>query len=133
MNKTDGTKKAAPRYLRNDVILIFAVLLVAVVIGLLLALTGKEGDTVTVTVNGAPYGSYSLQENRTVEIVTEAGTNRLVIKNGEAFVEAASCPDGICVAHRPIKSTRESIVCLPHGVVISILRAEDENAPDLVV
>ena len=133
MNKTDGAKKAAPRYLRNDVILIFAVLLVAVVIGLLLALTGKEGDTVTVTVNGAPYGSYSLYENRTVEIVTEAGTNRLVIKNGEAFVEAASCPDGICVAHRPIKSTRESIVCLPHGVVISILRAEDENAPDLVV
>lgn len=133
MNKTDGTKKAAPRCLRNDVILIFAVLLVATVIGLLLALTGKEGDTVTVTVNGAPYGSYSLYENRTVEIVTEAGTNCLVIKNGEAFVEAASCPDGICVAHRPIKSTRESIVCLPHGVVISILRAEDENAPDLVV
>ena len=49
MNKTDGAKKAAPRYLRNDVILIFAVLLVATMIGLLLALTGKEGDTVTVT------------------------------------------------------------------------------------
>lgn len=133
MNKTDGAKKVAPRHLRNDVILILAVLLVVVAIGLPLALTGKEGDTVTVTVNGAHYGSYSLHEDRTVEIVTEAGTNRLVIKNGEAFVETASCPDGICVAHRPIKSTRESIVCLPHGVVISVLRAADAEAPDLVV
>ena len=133
MNKTDKTKKLMPRHLRNDVILILSVLLAAVVIGLLLALTGKQGDTVNVTVNGTLYGVYSLHEDRTVEIVTEAGNNRLVIKNGEAFVEAATCPDGICVVHRPIKSTRESIACLPHGVVISVVLSGDTDAPDLVV
>ena len=133
MSKADIERAAPRRTLKNDVLLITALLLAVALLGACLLLTQKKGDVVEVRVDGVLYGTYALHEDTTVEIVTEAGYNRLVIRDGKAFVEDADCPDGICAAHRPIDGTRESIVCLPHGVVISILRAADADAPDVIV
>lgn len=119
--------------IRNDILLIVSLLSLLLLVAFGLLFWQKEGTTVQASVNGVLYGTYPLDENRVVLIVTESGTNRLVIENGEAYIEAASCPDGICVAHRPISGTRESIICLPHGVVISIRGTDDAEAPDLVV
>ena len=47
--------------------------------------------------------------------------NVLVIKDGVAFVESADCPDEVCVAHLPISREGETIVCLPHRLVIRIV------------
>ncbi len=85
-----------------------------------------------VTVDGETWGSYSLAEDREVEIRTEKGVNRLVIRDGEAYVEFADCPDGICADHKPISRTKESIVCLPHGVVITVRGGESEDGVDLI-
>ena len=133
MSKAEGGSVAPRRTLKNDVLLIVALLLLVALLGMCLLLTQKQGDVVEVRVDGVLYGTYALREDTTVEIVTEAGYNRLVIRDGKAFVEDADCPDGICAAHRPIDGTRESIVCLPHGVVIRILRAADTDAPDVIV
>ena len=59
--------------------------------------------------------------------------NTLVIKDGEASMTEADCPDGICVAHRPIKNTGESIVCLPHKIVVEIQSEENIDELDVVV
>ena len=90
----------------------------------------SKGDSVTVTVDGKFYASYSLSEDRRVEIVTENGYNILIIKGGEAYVESASCPDGICVGHRPISLSGESIICLPNKVVIATENSGD--GPDII-
>ena len=121
------------RLLRNDLILIAVlVIIVAAVMGLLLS--RGNGDTVQVTVNGEFFAEYALTDTLTQEIRTgESSWNRLVIRDGQAFVEDASCPDGICAAHRPITRDGESIVCLPHGVVITVIRAASEDAADIVV
>ena len=133
MSKAEGGSAAPRRTLKNDVLLFVALLLAAALLGTCLLLTQKKGDVVEVRVDGVLYGTYDLHEDATVDIVTEAGYNRLIIRDGKAFVEDADCPDGICAAHRPIDGTRESIVCLPHGVVIRILRAADTDAPDVIV
>ena len=120
---------------RNDIILIGAILLIAVVGLVYLFLFRGRGDTVKVTVDGKAYASYSLSEDRVEDIYTgESGEqlNRLVIRNGKAFVETATCRDGICSSHRPIFRDGESIVCLPHGVVITVTAAEKDDAPDIV-
>ena len=78
---------------------------------------------VVVTVDGKEFGRYSLAEDVTVEIRTGAQgeeLNLLVIKGGQAYVETATCPDGICAGHKPIKRDGESIVCLPHKIVVSL-------------
>ena len=130
------TPQNKKRKLKNDVILIGTLLVVLVLVGLALWLLRGEGDVVVVEADGKTYGTYALNIDRTVEIRTGEGgkeLNLLVIKDGKAHVETATCPDGICAAHRPIFRQGESIICLPHKVVITVIKAElSDDAPDIV-
>ena len=117
---------------RNDIIFISALVLISALVGLGFYLFRTGGDTVRVTVNGELYGEFSLDEDRTFEIISDGGYNVLVIKDGKAYVESASCPDGICAAHKPISRSGESIVCLPNKVVITAKAQNDGDAPDIV-
>lgn len=130
------TVKNGGRLFRNDMIFIAALLLIVSLCGLCFYLFRGEGDKVVVTVDGETFGSYSLSEDIRVEIRTgpeHEELNVLVIKDGQAYVETATCPDGICSGHKPIKREGESIVCLPHKVVITVYATEENDAPDIVV
>ena len=134
--KSTPTAKNGGRLFRNDVIFIAALLVVVSLCGLCFYLFRGEGDKVVVTVDGTEYGTYSLAEDVRVEIRTGAEDeelNVLVIKDGQAYVENATCPDGICAGHKPISREGESIVCLPHKVVITVYTTEEKDAPDIVV
>lgn len=120
---------------RNDLILI-AVLLTAVAVGVIyLYFFRTRGDVVEVTVDGKPYGTYLLSEDTTEDICTGENReqhNRLVISGGKASIETATCPDGICASHSPIFRDGESIVCLPHRVVVTVISKKSDAAPDTV-
>ncbi|MBQ7088430.1 MAG: NusG domain II-containing protein [Clostridia bacterium] len=119
---------------RNDLIFIAILLAIVMIAGMCLFFFSKIGDCVTVSVNGTVTAVYPLNEDRIEDIRTEAGgLNRLVIRNGKAWVETASCPDGICAAHKPIHREGESIICLPHKVVISVETTGHADTPDVVV
>lgn len=129
-------KNVNKRHLRNDILLIIVLLLVAATGAAYLFLFRGFGDVVKVTVDGELYGVYSLSQDRTEDISTgEDGRqlNRLVIREGKAFIQTATCPDGICAAHRAIFRNGESIVCLPHGVVVTVTTAQTQGEPDVVV
>ena len=126
-------EETRPRRVRNDILLIAVLLLVAAVGALYLFVFRGAGNTVTVTVDGQLYATYALSDTVEVDIDSGDGTNRLIIRDGKAFVETASCPDGICVAHRPIFRDGESIVCLPNRVVVTVTSREQTDAPDIVV
>lgn len=121
--------------LRNDVILIVSVLLVSAVALVYLFVFRKQGDTVKVTVDGKLYGTYSLSQNHSENIHTGQNgeeLNRFVINDGKVYMEKASCPDGICVAHRSVFRDGESIVCLPNRVVITVISDSSEESADIV-
>ncbi len=129
-------KSSSVQKKRNDLVLIGLLLLAAVVGILYLFVFRSSGNMVKVTVDGEVYGVYSLSEDRTEEIHTGAdgsGFNRLIIRDGKVYMETASCPDGICVAHRPIFRDGESIVCLPNRVVITVITEENTDSPDITV
>ena len=120
---------------RNDVVLVVLLLLAATVGVIYLFLFRDEGPVVNVTVDGKPYGTYSLSDNISHVIITGKASenfNSFVIENGKVFMKEASCPDGICVNHRPIFRDGESIVCLPNRVVITVVGEDDTDAPDIV-
>ena len=124
------------RKLKNDIILAVVILFIATAGLLLFNSTNVKGDFVSVKIDGVEKYRYSLNENLNIEIFTgenNSQVNRLIIENGEAYVSEADCPDKICVGHKPVKNVNESIVCLPHKVVIEIVSVQDENAPDVVV
>ena len=91
---------------------------------------------VEVAINGEAYGVYSLNDEIEVDIFSGEGNaqvNRMIISGGKVYVENASCPDKICVNHRPIYRDGESIVCLPNGVVIEVSVSDTSDSPDIVV
>jgi hypothetical protein len=45
-------------------------------------------------------------------------------------MEAADCRDQICVHHIPISGSGESIICLPHKLVVTVTGKQD-NENDL--
>ncbi len=58
--------------------------------------------------------------------------NLFSCENGEIRMIRSSCPDLICVHHRPVSSAGENIICLPHKLVIEIIGMQ-ENELDGVV
>ena len=134
-SKMKEQKSIRKVHLRNDLFFILVILVIAAVGMLYLFVFRENGNVVRVTVDGELYGTYSLSKDRTEEIRSGengAGINRLVIRDGKAYMEYASCPDGICVDHSPIFRDGESIVCLPNRVVITVLLEESEDGPDIV-
>ena len=138
MNQTNQTTKPTAtgggRKFRNDLIFIAAILAVVAMVAAVLFFLRGEGSTVQVEVDGTVIGTYPLSVDREVEIKTgENGEelNLLVIKDGKATVTNATCPDGICAAHRPISRKGESIICLPHKVVVTVVGGEGDE-PDVV-
>ncbi len=100
-----------------------AVVLVVAVAGLLWFCLGysRPGSLVEATVDGEVLGAYPLAEARELALPgEEAITNRLVIAQGEAWMQWADCPDQICVEHRPISREGEEIVCLPNRIVVRV-------------
>ena len=85
----------------------------------------KDGDMVVVTVDGNPYGSYKLDEDKEIEVKNEHGYNIISINDGQVSMENADCPDKYCVKQGPISKSNESIICLPHKLVVEI--AGDDN------
>ncbi len=138
MNNTKNDMPAANcgrRKIRNDLILIVSLVLAMLIIGACAFFMRKGGDTVKVTVDKKMYGAYPLSTDTRVEISTgENGEyiNILVIKDGKAYVESANCPDGICSDHRAISHNGETIVCLPHKVVVSVYTDDAANTPDVI-
>lgn len=122
------------RHLLGDILLIGGLLLIAAIAAVSLFLFRGEGDCVRVTVDGELYGVYALSQDASVDIHTADGAanNRLIIRDGKAHVDTATCPDGICVAHRAIFRDGESIVCLPNRVVITVVTAQLNDAPDVI-
>jgi hypothetical protein len=130
--QTKPTADRGGRKYKNDIIFIAAILAVVAIAAVALLLLRGEGSTVTVEVDRQIIGTYSLAIDRVVDIPTDDGEmNRLVIRDGKAFMESATCPDGVCVSHRPISREGETIVCLPHKVVVTVIGG-NENEPDVI-
>ncbi len=63
--------------------------------------------------------------------VPEGSSYNLIAIDGErVWMQAADCPDQICVHHIPIKGGGESIICLPHKLVVEMVGGTDVETLD---
>jgi hypothetical protein len=114
-------KNSVKKY-RADILLIAGILLVGAVIALVLLLGQKAGSRVEVRLSGEVVRSFSLDDAVTYEIVDpEGGRNILRIEDGKAWIEEADCPDRLCVGMGKISRIGQTVVCLPHELVIEIV------------
>ena len=115
---------------RNDVLLVAGLLILGGMLALFLYATRQAGGCVSVRVDGELLMELPLDQNTQVVLGEGEHTNTLVIENGTARVVEASCPDQICVNQGVVRYAGESIVCLPHKLVVTVEggQADDVDA-----
>ena len=111
---------------KRDILLAGGIVLVALVMLLVMHVTGEtKGDQVQITVNGEIYGTYPLKKDQTIEIKKDDSVcNVLCIQDGEIFMQDATCPDKLCEKQGKKSHDKETIVCLPNKVVVTVVSAD---------
>ena len=124
-NKYISNMESKDRYLDNnnhkykkDIILIAAFVIIAVIAFVVINhFVKKDGAFVQIKVDGH-----------------QGGSNIVTIENGGVTMTDADCPDKLCVKTGRISKTGETIVCLPHRVVVEIIgAAADDSGVDSIV
>jgi hypothetical protein len=102
--------------------ILIIVLLVIAAVGLFAAkaLQSGEGAQVVISIDGSEYGRYPLDQDQTIAVDNARGHNLVVIEDGFVQMQEADCPDLICVHHAPICHNHETIICLPHKLVVEV-------------
>lgn len=110
------------RFGKNDVIFISFLAIFCIAVCVWVYKGGAvEGSNIVITVDGKEYGTYSLLEEQII-IIGEGDTKNVIeIKGGKAYMREASCPDQLCVDQNEISFDKESIICLPNKVVITVI------------
>lgn len=122
-----------PIKIKKDYILIMLIVIPAAASALVTAAVQRGAEAaVRVTIDGTVYGEYSLSEEQVITIDRPSGYNQIVIENGTAYMGEADCPDRYCMDYRPISKGNETIICLPHRLVVEVVGESDGQQPDAV-
>jgi hypothetical protein len=119
---------------KADILLIGGIIAFGCILGLAILLTQHKGNIAQVRVDGTIVENLQMTDNLTYEINgANGGTNLLIIQDGKAWIEEASCPDGLCKNMGKISQVGQSVICLPNKVVVEILDKEGEalGTPDV--
>ena len=113
--------------MKRKEIIFFAALLVvaaAAIVVMQLINQGASGKIVLVTVDGEEYRRIPFNDSTDMSftIRTDAGSNDVVIEGGHVDVVSADCPSQVCVDTKQASEIGDMIVCLPHKVVIEIIK-----------
>lgn len=148
-NIIHGIKKA-------DLVLIVGCLLAAALLGVFFIVHRETGSKVRILCDGIEMKTLSLDSLQTnsaeaadgyylitlnegaaevqyflnkpeLKLTEETSYNLISVSSGTVVMEEADCKDQICVHHKPVTSVRESIICLPHRLVVEIV-GDDASA-----
>lgn len=112
---------------KKDLVLIGFLLIIAIVGMIAINLGKKPGSQVVITVDGNIYKTADIKEDQTILVNTKNGDNTVVIADGMVDMTKADCPDKICVNHKKISKSGETIVCLPQKVVVEVTGMDDKE------
>lgn len=80
----------------------------------------RYGQKVVITSQQNEIGVYELQSDRTIIIPCGEAYNVVEIKDNHVRVVESDCKNQICVQTHAISNSGESIVCLPHKLIVTI-------------
>ena len=105
-------------------IIIIAALIVLSAIGILILRTvgsfGASSTVLVITSEDQIVAELPLKNDAEKVIRTDKGENTVVIRDGQAYVIKADCPNQICVHSPKISQVGETIACLPHRLLLEI-------------
>ena len=118
---------------KKDIIFAAGIILAALLIFVCMQFgKQKAGNFIRITIDGREYGVYSLNEDKVINVDGEFGHNQVVIQDGEAYMKEADCPDHYCMEYKAISQKNETIICLPHKMVVEVI-ADNSDGSELQV
>ena len=119
--------------LKKDLILLSGILLTAFLLWMVPSFFNREEPArVRIYQDGKQTADYPLGENLVTSIsFEEEHYNLILIEDGKVSVADADCPDQLCVRQRSSSGNGESIICLPHRLVVQI-ESEEERKLDAI-
>lgn len=116
-------------FTKADRLLILGVLILSVILAFFFLTMGLHRDMAVAVIeqDGREILRLSLDEERTVRIPCDNGFNVIETDGQSVYVSEADCPDQICVRQGKISGSRESIVCLPHRLLIRLEGSKDSG------
>ena len=110
---------------KNDILLILTLLLLACAVWGTLRFAEKQGAEAVVSIDGEIVARLPLREDAAMTFSPDsADSNTVVVEKGRACVLEANCPDRICIRQGWIQYEGDSIVCLPHKLVVTVRGGE---------
>lgn len=103
-----------------DVMIALAFIFIGIIMLLVMRKNEKSGFDINISVDGNITKTLSLDKDMVYEVVTDYGNNKIVIEDGKAYVSEADCRDKICVNYKPIDKVGDTIICLPHKLVVEV-------------
>ena len=105
----------------RDAVFLGGLFLSGILLTIGIYLFSQMGESVCITIDGTAYGTYPLNEDREIP-VEQGGTviNVVQIEHGSVRMEQATCPDELCIRQGAISRERQTIVCLPHKLVVEV-------------
>ena len=101
---------------KGDIILTVSLTVVSVVLFAVFFIIVGKAETVVISKDNKVLYELPLNEENEIDL----GSNTVVIKNSEVYVEKADCKNQVCVNHKPISNKNQTIACLPNKVLIEI-------------
>jgi hypothetical protein len=105
---------------KREVILVLALVCISALCFVLIRVAKKNGNVAKVYVDGQLEKTLSLDREGSYTFGDGEFENVVTIEGGAVRMEAADCPDKLCVKMGEIYADGESITCLPHKVVIEV-------------
>ncbi len=102
-----------------DITVILLILMASAVL-ILFGLFKDNGKKAVVTVDEEIVLELFLSKDAEHKIETDNGFNIITVDNGGVFVSDADCKDSVCIKRGIINKKGESIVCLPHKLIVEI-------------
>ncbi len=84
------------------------------------------GSELVITRGGKVFGTYSLAEDRTIEVKQDSHINKITYKNGQVSMSFSDCHGQDCVQQHSISRTGESIVMPANKVMLDIQGGKSE-------
>ncbi len=98
------------------------------------ATSGVEFNTAVVSVDGEELHRFELKDDGEREVYTYSDghghENHIVREGTVVYMVEASCPDQLCVRQGEVKQVGETIVCLPHRLLVEVNSDNPDADPD---
>ena len=115
-----------PMFRPADIILAIGLIVLGFAMSFYLAMGQDAGGQVEVRTAGELYGVYDLDKDQTVTVRQGSHENEFEIRDGQVRMLRANCRNHDCIQQGAISRTGETIVCLPHKVVLEVTGGEED-------